>query len=106
MVFGRPEAALSDPVDFDLDRFLKTSRFITDFSPLRSRTLMANQIEKQQRQKSKKGLIDTNLVIFGGGTLVSLVDPAQLEAVGKTTPAATAPSPPSKATSGPSETAR
>lgn len=102
MVFGRPEAALSDPVDFDLDKFLKTSRFITDFQPLRSRTLMANQIAKQQHEKSKKGLIDTNLVIFGGGTLVSLVDPAQMEAVGNGTAGVTAmPSPAPKATSSP-----
>jgi ferric-dicitrate binding protein FerR (iron transport regulator) len=99
MVFGRPEAALSNPVDFDLDKFLKTSRFVTDFQPLRTRTLMANQIAKQQHEKSKKGLIDTNLVIFGGGTLVSLVDPAQLEAVGNGTAGVTAiPSPAPKAT--------
>jgi hypothetical protein len=103
MVFGRPEAALSDPVDFDIDKFLKTSRFITDFSPLRSRPLMANQIAKQQREKLKKGLIDTNLVILGGGTVVSLVDPAQLEAIGKATPAAAAPRVASKATSSPAE---
>src|SRR5439155_943448 len=36
MVFGDPETALSDPVDVDIDRFMTTSRFITDFPPLRS----------------------------------------------------------------------
>src|SRR4029077_18995683 len=36
MVFGNPEAALSDPVDVDIDRFLKTSGFIRDFPPLRN----------------------------------------------------------------------
>jgi hypothetical protein len=81
MVFGQPKAALSDPVDFDIGRFLKTSRFITDFSPLGSEGLMANESHKQQREKSKKNLIDTNLVIFGGGTVVSLVDPAQVTAI-------------------------
>jgi FecR protein len=81
MVFGQPKAALSDPVDFDIGRFLKTSRFITDFSPLGSESLMASESQKQQREKIKKNLIDTNLVIFGGGTVVSLVDPAQVAAI-------------------------
>jgi len=81
MVFGQPKATLSDPVDFDIGRFLKTSRFITDFSPLGSENLMASESKKQQREKTKKNLIDTNLVIFGGGTVVSLVDPAQVAAI-------------------------
>ena len=89
MVFGRAKAALSDPIDFDIGRFVKTCRFITDFSPLRSAPLLASEMERQQRQKSDKKLIDTNLVIFGGGTLVSLVDPAQAAALdrGTSTPA-------------------
>jgi hypothetical protein len=81
MVFGQPKAALSDPVDFDIGRFLKTSRFITDFSPLGSENSMASDSQKQQREKTKKNLIDTNLVIFGGGTVVSLVDPEQVAAI-------------------------
>lgn len=81
MVFGQPKMALSDPVDFDIGRFLKTSRFITDFSPLGSESLMARESQKQQREKTKKNLIDTNLVIVGGGTVVSLVDPAQIAAI-------------------------
>jgi hypothetical protein len=76
MVIGNPKSPLSDPVDFDIGGFLKTSRFILDFSPLRSQSLMVAESAKQQREKSKKVLIDTNLVIFGGGTLVSIVDPA------------------------------
>lgn len=86
MVFGQPKAPLSDPVDFDIGRFLKTSRFITDFSPLGSDTLMASESQKQQREKSKKNLIDTNLVILGGGTMVSLVDPAQVAAIDQEKP--------------------
>jgi hypothetical protein len=100
MVFGQPKAALSDPVDFDIGRFLKTSRFITDFSPLSSESLMTNESQKQQREKTKKNLIDTNLVIFGGGTVVSLVDPAQVAAIDqeKTGPSATpGPLPPATA---------
>jgi hypothetical protein len=88
MVFGQPNAALSDPVDFDIGRFLKTCRFIVDFRPLRSATSLASESQKQQKEKSQKNLIDTNLVILGGGTVVSLVDPAQIDAIGRATPAA------------------
>ena len=88
MVFGQPNAALSDPVDFDIGHFLKTCRFIVDFKPLRSGASMASESQKQQKEKSKKNLIDTNLVILGGGTVVSLVDPAQIDAIGRAAPAA------------------
>jgi hypothetical protein len=81
MVFGKPNTPLSDPVDFDIARFVKTCRFIADFPPLGSETLIANESRKQERAKTKKVLIDTNLVIFGGGTLVSLIDPAKNDAV-------------------------
>ena len=74
MVFGNPEAALSDPVDVDIDRFMKTSRLITDFPPLRSEKSIIAESRKQQREKSNKSLVDTNLVIFGGGTQVSVTD--------------------------------
>src|SRR5205809_2277490 len=74
MVFGNSEAALSDPVDVDIDRFMKTSHFITDFPPLRSQKSIVAESEKQQREKTTKALIDTNLVIFGGGTQVSVTD--------------------------------
>jgi len=70
LVFGNPEAAVSDPVDVDIARFIKTSRFITDFPPLRSEKSIVAQGQKQQREKSNKTLRDTNLVIFGGGTQV------------------------------------
>jgi FecR-like protein len=91
MVFGQPKTALSDPVDFDIGRFVKTSRFIMDFRPLGSETLMAKESQKQQREKSKKTLIDTNLVILGGGTAVSIVDPAQVQAIDRGRPAPATP---------------
>jgi hypothetical protein len=81
MVIGNPNSAVSDPVDVDIARFLKTSHFIIDFAPLRNEASVVSESQKQQRQKSKKVLIDTNLVIFGGGTRVSLVEPAQSGAV-------------------------
>ena len=90
MVFGQPNTALSDPVDFDIGRFVKTSRFITDYSPLSGVALMASGTETQQREKSKKKLIETNMVILGGGTAVSLVDPVQLQAIDRPMSAARA----------------
>ena len=91
MVFGNPEAALSDPVDVDIDRFMKTSRFITEFPPLRSEKLIAAESQKQQREKSNKTLIGTNLVIFGGGTQVSVVGQEQIDTSGRTTAALVTP---------------
>jgi hypothetical protein len=90
MVIGNPNSAVSDPVDVDIARFLKTSHFIIDFAPLRSEASIVSESQKQQRQKSKKMLIDTNLVIFGGGTQVSVVEPAQIDDVDQ---GATAPTP-------------
>ena len=75
MVFGDARAALTDPVDFDIDRLVKTCPLIQGFSPLNSEKLMAAECQKQQRAKSKKTLIATNLVIFAGGSTVSIVDP-------------------------------
>jgi hypothetical protein len=98
MVIGNPNAAVSDPVDFDIARFVKTSRFIVGLPSLRSEKLTAAESQKQQREKSNKTLIDTNLVIFGGGTRVSLVGQAQTNAAGQATAApATAHSAPSPA---------
>ena len=96
MVIGNPNSAVSDPVDVDIGRFLKTSHLIIDFAPLRSESSIVSESQKQQRQKSKKVLIDTNLVIFGGGTQVSLTEPEQTDAVDQgtaTPPPAARPNP-------------
>jgi ferric-dicitrate binding protein FerR (iron transport regulator) len=85
LVMGNPNAAVSDPVDFDIARFVKTSRFIVDLPPLRSEKLIAAESLKQQQEKSKKTLIDTNLVIFGGGTRVSVLGQAQTNVAGRIT---------------------
>ena len=103
MVIGNPNAAVSDPVDFDIARFVKTSRFIAGLPPLRSESSMAFEAQQQQREKSKKTLIETNLVIFGGGTRVLLVGQAQTNAAGRTTATPATPHPipsPTQAASG------
>jgi hypothetical protein len=76
MIIGQPGAALSDPVDFDILRFMKSSRFITDFQPLESGERIAQQVQKQEHEKAKGTLRSTNLAIFGGGTSVSVLGPA------------------------------
>jgi len=85
LVMGNPNAVVSDPVDFDIARFVKTSRFVVDLPPLRSEKLIAAESLKQQKEKSKKTLIDTNLVIFGGGTRVSVLGQAKTNVAGRTT---------------------
>jgi hypothetical protein len=87
MVIGNPSAALSDPVNFDIARFVKTSAFLVGLPPLRSKSSIAFEAQKQQREKSKKTLVETNLVIFGGGTRVSLVGQAQTNTMSPTTAA-------------------
>jgi hypothetical protein len=91
MVFGNPETAVSDPVDVDIDRFMKTSCFITDFVPLRSEKSIMAEDQKQQREKSKNTLRDTNLVIFGGGTQVSAVGQEQTDTAARTSAALVTP---------------
>lgn len=99
LVMGNPNAAVSDPVDFDIVHFVKTSRLIVDLPPLRSEKLIAAESQKQQHEKSKKTLIDTNLVIFGGGTRVSVLGQAQTNVAGRTTAAPATPHSSPEATS-------
>ena len=75
MVIGNPAQPVSDPVDVDVPRFVKTCRLINDFGPVGSEKLLAKEGEKQARAKGKRALIDTNLVIFGEGSLVTLTNP-------------------------------
>lgn len=98
MVIGTPDTALGDPVDFDIARFLKTSKFIVDFPPLRSEARMADASRKQDKLKSKKKLIETNLVIFGGGTNVSLTEIPDAEKKRELEQANAAPAPSATAT--------
>lgn len=91
MVIGNPAAALSDPVDFDVDRFVKTCRLINGFDSLANEKKLTKESQKQAKAKGRRELIDTNLVIFGEGTKVSLVGTAP--EASSTAPAAQAPPP-------------
>jgi hypothetical protein len=76
MIFGNATSALTDPVNFDIGRFVNTCPLIQNFAPLQNKRSIAAARESQQEEKSKKKLIETNLVILGSGSLVSIVDPA------------------------------
>jgi cell division septation protein DedD len=94
MLIVNPNAKrLPDPVDFDLERLLKTSLFIQGYRPLPSVPLMASVQRDQLEQKAAGELIDTNLVIFGRGTLVTLTDPQSVDVVDRKTAAVTLPTP-------------
>ncbi len=73
--------SLADPVNVDLKRLIKTSKLVKGFERLPSEDLINKEVGVQLQQKSEGQLVDTNLVIFGGGTLVSMLDPTNNETI-------------------------
>src|SRR5213080_78189 len=67
--------ALPDPADFDIARVMKTCLLVRDFPPLLSQRLIESEEQKQSVLIAKGTYIPSNLVIFGRGTLVNLVNP-------------------------------
>ena len=98
MILNPNATRLSEPVDFDLDRLWKTSLFIQGFRPLGSEPLMAEVKQTQLEKKAAGELIDTNLVIFGRGTLVTMTDPQSTDVIDRKTAAVTLPTPTATAT--------
>ena len=88
-----PPKALPDPVDIDLERILSTSLLIRGFPPLGSEALMATNVRQQQSLKVDGTLIDTNLVIYGRGTLVTLADPQSHDVIDQKTEVTPTPTP-------------
>ena len=80
MIFGTTTAPLTDPVNFDIGRFVNTCPLIQGFSPLPSERLITAASERQEQAKSNKNLIETNLVIFRGSSQVSIVNPRGADA--------------------------
>src|SRR6476646_9796788 len=94
MMILNPNAThLSEPVDFDLERLLRTSLFIVGFPPLPSVPFLTEVEHQQLELKANGELIDTNLVIFGRGTLVTLTDPQSSDVIDRKTAAVTLPTP-------------
>src|SRR5438105_570037 len=88
----KPDATrLSEPVDVDLKRLVETSLFFQGFRPLGSEPLLADAQQVQLEKKAAGELLDTNLVIFGRGTLVTLTDPQSLDVIDRKVAATTLP---------------
>ena len=82
MIIMRPDGKkVPDPVDVDIGKIMQSSLLITGFGPLPSIQLIALQEQQQYALKSSGQLYQTNLVIFGGGTGVSLTDPTNTNTV-------------------------
>ena len=67
--------SLPEPVDVDLKRLMETSLLITDFPRIPSLDLIRHEIATQTEKNTEGGLVDTNMAIFAGGTVVSPLDP-------------------------------
>jgi ferric-dicitrate binding protein FerR (iron transport regulator) len=67
--------ALPEPADFDIAREMKTCLLVRQFQPLPSQRLIESEEQKQLRLIAKGTYIPSNLVIFGRGTQVNLVNP-------------------------------
>jgi hypothetical protein len=79
LLITKPGAkTLPEAVHFDIEQLVKTSLLTgRDFAPLASRGRIAEEIRKQQ---SDPNFTPTNLVIYGRGTLVTLVPPTPVPA--------------------------
>src|SRR5204863_6361941 len=85
---------IPEPVDVDIQKITQSSLLITGFGPLGSETLIAFDRTRQNEQKNSGQLIETNLVIYGGGTNVVLADPNTVDvAVSAESNAAKSPAP-------------
>jgi hypothetical protein len=74
MVIANPNGGLSDAVDFDDARFVKTCLLLAEFAPLPNAAAIARDAEKQARAKNKKKLMATNLVIHGAGNAAMVTE--------------------------------
>ena len=68
-------AALPEPANFDIAREMKTCLLVREFQPLPSQRLIESEQQKQLNLIAKGTYIPSNLVIFGRGTQVTLVNP-------------------------------
>jgi hypothetical protein len=78
MLIGKPDAhQLPEPVHFNIEQLYRTSALVAaPFRQLPSHSTIQQAI---QQQKNDPRFAETNLVIFGRGTLVNLLPPEQTE---------------------------
>ena len=65
---------LPEPADFDIAREMKTCLLVREFQPLPSQRLIEFEEQKQLKLIAKGKYIPSNLVIFGRGTQVTLLN--------------------------------
>ncbi|HSH38882.1 MAG TPA: FecR family protein, partial [Chthoniobacterales bacterium] len=93
MVIMKPDARrIPDPVTVDIAQVVKTSSLVkmqkteggaAPEALLPSMPLIQNEIDQQAKAKDGKGLVDTNLVILGGGTNVVMASDDALKLIDK-----------------------
>jgi FecR protein len=93
MLIVKPNAkSLPDPVNVDLERLVKTCQLLgPPFQTLANFPLISDAVQLQLAKKADGGFINTNLVIYGRGTLVRLVDPTNVNVISQETAAAPTP---------------
>src|SRR6476659_9306791 len=95
IIMRQDSKMIPEPVDVDIQKITQSSLLITGFGPLGSETLIAFERTRQNEQKNSGQLIETNLVIYGGGTNVVLADPNTVDvAISAESNAAQSPTPP------------
>jgi len=95
MLIVKPNAtSLPDPVNVDLQRLVKTCALLgPPFQTLANFPLISDAVQLQLARKADGGFINTNLVIYGRGTLVHLVDPTNVNVISQETAAVATPAP-------------
>jgi hypothetical protein len=84
ILIASPKAtSLPEAAYFDIARAVRTCRLINEFPPLDNQDSIALAARKQMRLTSNGAYVPSNLVIFGRGTLVSLVPPQPSDNVGQ-----------------------
>jgi len=75
ILIAKPDiTALPEPAHFDIARVMKTCLLVRDFPPLRTQPMIESEKQKQQKLLAKGTYVPSNLVIFGRGTVVTLVN--------------------------------
>ena len=71
LIAGPEPKSMPEAVDVDLSRLLETCQFITEFAALPGQDGLTKAAAAQTKKKSRGSYADTNLVIFGRGTVVT-----------------------------------
>jgi hypothetical protein len=83
LITGPKATSLPEAAYFDIVRAVRTCQLISEFPPLRNQDAIGAEARKQIRLTNKGTYVPSNLVIFGRGTLVSLVPPKPSDNVGQ-----------------------